>query len=185
MKKKLLILFVSLVALLFVGHIVFADEYYTRTPADTEFYGSVIFTAKDIASYYGCEGYASWNLTVRGYPDYDYPYTSECQNELDGDFIFTTTLPVGSYSGVRYSCYNEPNCEDMGENAWFEEGEPAFTVLETPAIPFIDISDNFVSSTLAYIGNSVSGLGPLLYVLAGIPLAFWCMRKVMSLIPKK
>jgi hypothetical protein len=50
---------------------------------------------------------------------------------------------------------------------------------------FITITDGFVSSTLAYIGQAVSGLGPLLYVVAGIPLGFWVIKKVLGLIPKR
>jgi len=50
---------------------------------------------------------------------------------------------------------------------------------------FITISDSFVTSTLAYIGQAVTGLGPILYVAIGLPLAFWVVRKVIALVPKR
>ena len=50
---------------------------------------------------------------------------------------------------------------------------------------FVTISDSFVTSTLAYIGQAVTGLGPILYVVIGIPLAFWVVKKVISLVPKR
>lgn len=50
---------------------------------------------------------------------------------------------------------------------------------------FITISDGFVSSSLAYIGQAVTGLGPLLYLVVGIPLGFYVIRKVIALVPKR
>ena len=50
---------------------------------------------------------------------------------------------------------------------------------------FITITDGFVSSTLAYIGQAVSGLGPILYLVIGVPLGFYVIRKVIALVPKR
>lgn len=50
---------------------------------------------------------------------------------------------------------------------------------------FITITDSFVTSSLAYIGQAVSGLGPLLYLVIGVPLGFYVIRKVISLVPKR
>lgn len=50
---------------------------------------------------------------------------------------------------------------------------------------FITVSEDFVTSSLAYIGQAVTGLGPLLYFVIGAPVAFWVVRKVISLVPKR
>lgn len=50
---------------------------------------------------------------------------------------------------------------------------------------FITISDAFVTSSLAYIGQTLTGLGPLVYVAIGIPLGFYVIRKVIGLMPKR
>lgn len=50
---------------------------------------------------------------------------------------------------------------------------------------FITITDSFVTSSLAYIGQAVTGLGPLLYMVIGVPLGFWVIRKVIALVPKR
>jgi hypothetical protein len=52
-------------------------------------------------------------------------------------------------------------------------------------MPFIEIDASFVTSTLAYIGDLVTGIGPLLYFVIGAPLAFWAVRKVIGLAPKR
>jgi hypothetical protein len=49
---------------------------------------------------------------------------------------------------------------------------------------FITISEGFVTSSLAYIGQAVTGLGPLLYAVIGLPVAFWVVRKLIGLVPK-
>lgn len=57
---------------------------------------------------------------------------------------------------------------------------------EEPVIlTFIPISTNFVTSTLAYVNQGVSGLGPFLAFIIGLPLAFWVLWKVTFLVPKK
>ncbi len=50
---------------------------------------------------------------------------------------------------------------------------------------FITITEGFVTSSLAYIGQAVTGLGPLLYMVIGVPLGFWAIKKVISLVPKR
>lgn len=50
---------------------------------------------------------------------------------------------------------------------------------------FISITEGFVTSSLAYIGQTVTGLGPLLYMVIGVPLGFYVIRKVLALVPKR
>ncbi len=49
---------------------------------------------------------------------------------------------------------------------------------------FITITEGFVTSSLAYIGQAVTGLGPLLYMVIGIPLGFWVLRQIIGLVPR-
>lgn len=50
--------------------------------------------------------------------------------------------------------------------------------------PFVEISTGVVTSTLAYVGTAVSGLGPWLYLVVGLPFGFIVIRKVIALMPK-
>jgi hypothetical protein len=50
---------------------------------------------------------------------------------------------------------------------------------------FISITEGFVTSSLAYVGALVTGLGPMLYVVIGAPFGFWAIKKLIGLIPKK
>ena len=50
---------------------------------------------------------------------------------------------------------------------------------------FITISEGFVTSSLAYVGALVTGLGPLLYLAIGAPVGFWVIKKVIGLLPKR
>jgi len=47
------------------------------------------------------------------------------------------------------------------------------------------LPENFLSSTTAYIGDIFTDLGVLIPLAIGIPLAFYVIKKVMTLMPKK
>lgn len=47
------------------------------------------------------------------------------------------------------------------------------------------ITPNFANSILAYAGNLFSGISPLLYLIIGLPLAFWIINKVVGIVRKK
>jgi hypothetical protein len=46
----------------------------------------------------------------------------------------------------------------------------------------ITIPSNFATSMLAYAGQLFTDLSTLLLVLIGLPLGFWVVRKVLSLV---
>lgn len=50
---------------------------------------------------------------------------------------------------------------------------------------FVPISTDFVTSSLAYIGQALNGLGPFLWLIIGLPLAFVTIDWLISLIPVK
>jgi hypothetical protein len=47
------------------------------------------------------------------------------------------------------------------------------------------LPEDFVTSTVAYIGGLFTDLEMLIVVAIGIPLAFYVIRKVISLMPKR
>jgi len=47
------------------------------------------------------------------------------------------------------------------------------------------LPEGAVSSTTAYIGDLIGDLGPLVWLAIGVPLGFYVIRKVVSLIPKR
>jgi hypothetical protein len=46
----------------------------------------------------------------------------------------------------------------------------------------ITLGENFSSSTLAYVGQLFTDTSTLIYLAIGLPLGFWVIRKVISLI---
>ena len=45
----------------------------------------------------------------------------------------------------------------------------------------IPITETFVSSSLAYVGQLFTDVSLLLYLLVGIPIGFWIINKVIGL----
>jgi hypothetical protein len=46
------------------------------------------------------------------------------------------------------------------------------------------LPDGALSSTTAYIGDFFESVSPFVYLAIGLPLGYWVIRKVISLIPK-
>lgn len=101
-------------------------------------------------------------------------------------------LNLGNYSMIEtldYYTNGQPcgnldlNYQECKANEFFAD-EFLFNVLSEPET-FIPISSGFVSSALAYINYTISGLGSLLYFVIGAPVAFWVLRKVIGLVPKR
>jgi hypothetical protein len=182
MKKKILIFGALLVALLFFGFNVFAIEFNKNTyePFEDNILISCVGGEVNFyTGYYGGEGNWSYSGDVGGCDDVG----NVISNKDEGEYVFVEHL-FGEEGAGNILCggsyYDCVASEYFVDEFFFDVEIPA-----SPTIPFVDISTNFISGTLAYIGQAVSGLGPLLYVLAGIPFAFWVVKKVLSLIPKK
>jgi len=47
------------------------------------------------------------------------------------------------------------------------------------------LPSDVISSTTAYIGDIFTDMSVLIYLAIGIPLAFYVIRKVMALLPKR
>jgi heme exporter protein D len=54
-----------------------------------------------------------------------------------------------------------------------------------PLLTLFTLPDGAVASSTAYIGDVMTDLGPFLWLAIGIPLAFFVIRKIISLVPKK
>jgi len=46
----------------------------------------------------------------------------------------------------------------------------------------ITLGENFVSDTLAYVGDMFTDLSVVIVLAIGLPLAFWVIRKTISLV---
>jgi len=49
-------------------------------------------------------------------------------------------------------------------------------------LAYITIPGDFVTSTLAYVGTVFTDLNLLIVLIIGLPLGFWVIRKVISLV---
>lgn len=49
-------------------------------------------------------------------------------------------------------------------------------------LTLITLPEGFISDMLAYVGGLFTDLSPLVLVVIGLPLAFWAVRKVISLV---
>jgi len=54
-----------------------------------------------------------------------------------------------------------------------------------PLLTLFSLPEDIVSSTTAYIGDMFTDLGLLIYLAIGIPLAFFVIKKVISIMPKR
>lgn len=48
--------------------------------------------------------------------------------------------------------------------------------------PIITLPDDFVSSSLAYVGQLFTDLTPAIVLIVGLPLAFWAIAKVIAVV---
>lgn len=187
MKKKILILGLLLIGLLFYGYSAFAlVQTYERTPA-----GDIIQNPVEMEIYYqmdldyfnlmGCNvGDKAWLLFL---------IDEEENMASSSDWIMYPTLELnwtllplsaGTYDGVGLYCaYSTTTMFEYNPDGIFEVFDAS-----PPPPPFVETPTSFVTSTLAYVGQAVSGLGPFLALIIGIPLAFWVLWKVTGLIPK-
>lgn len=195
--KKLIITIIIFVGLFLFATQVFGVLIYNRTPAGTEVVSPVIVNVSfDSFEEVGLQDPSPWTLEAVdmedcgwgelgiecGNPDYYICYSSTTQS-VTASF----NLPVGTEINRLWLCYTDEECASgcMGGDFILEGGVEEESIFTIVAPPFIEIPLNFVSSTLAYIGQAVSGLGPFLWFIIGIPLAFWVLWKVTGLMPKK
>ena len=55
----------------------------------------------------------------------------------------------------------------------------------TPFLTLFTFSADDLATTTAYIGEIFTDAKVLIYLAMGIPLAFWVIRKIMSLLPRR
>jgi hypothetical protein len=54
-----------------------------------------------------------------------------------------------------------------------------------PLLTLFTLPTEALASTTAYIGDVFSGVGALLWLAIGVPLGFYVIKKVMTILPKK
>lgn len=110
-------------------------------------------------------------------------YESDCFTTTDG--IYTETLSSGEYVRVELSYYTDGGCAifDGALDLEYNAGNPIFEI-PTPLPPakYIPLPDDLNTSILATIGELFTDLSPLVASIGiGLPVAFWGVRKVISL----
>lgn len=186
---KKLYLIISLAVLLLIGNSAFGAVTYERSPSGTEITSPVSFsvTLDDIFDLEFDEeiGVGYWAIVAGGE---EAEYWSEAIASTTLSTTFLISVPTGEAITNILSCACPPEfdfnacSENLGDNCSntgisLESGEPAFTIIYS----FIPISSDFVVSTLAYINQGIGGLGPFLYVIIGLPLAFWVIKKILDI----
>lgn len=81
-------------------------------------------------------------------------------------------------------CLTEIDCGNAG-GYWYSGICNATPPPPPPPGEYFGITTGFATGTLAYIGQAVSGLGPFLFLIIGLPFAFIVIKKVIALVPKK
>ncbi len=109
----------------------------------------------------------------------------------DGDILYYRVTKILSNALVCSHCgYIFPDPVNLGNCEFFNDTSASIYATYEPLPPpptflFVETSINFVTSTLAYIGQAVTGSGPLLYMVIGIPLGFWVLNQVIGLVPRR
>ena len=150
---------------------------YSRNPPDFSIENPVSFS-------YGKQDW--WGFRVMGM---DYvSYYSPCYPPAT-EQTWITNLPEKQYMVVQAEFWAGENCSgDKGSNnlEWNNEN-PIFEVVmpPLPPPPLVELPTNALASTTAYIGELFSAISVFIWLVIGIPLAFFVIKKVMSILPKK
>jgi len=164
---------------------------YTRTPAGAEVNLPLTFSVsfddwEDTGCIYSGAEFWGIKLNTNGIdtpPDQISEFISS--STLSFDFIFFNPAmvdPLG-YAEVLLFCSVDGE-EILGYSIIFEEGTPAFKVVEAPASTggnIITLPEGMATSMLAYAGQSFSDLAPLLLIGIGLMLAFWLISNALRL----
>jgi len=51
-----------------------------------------------------------------------------------------------------------------------------------PLLTIVTLDEGFATSAVAYIGELWTDFEPLILLIVGLPIAFWAIRKAMSLV---
>lgn len=172
-------LFSILIAFLILPFVCFGAVSYSRSPLGYLIQSPVNFSVSfdDLWIDGDCgEEPQGWGVEVS---DGEGPFSDYASN-----FVATTTLSqtfqLDLPNGFKaVSVYIQ--CEINGDGYELEGiGAP-------PAIfeihqPFLVLPTNAISSTTSFIADLFTGAGPLIWLAIGLPLAFYVVRKVISLV---
>lgn len=193
--------------LIFLLAPVFAFASYDRTPSNYYLYNPVSFHLTDIQTDYrafidDCLSSPPSGNTPQLYLQLDAentglwlsPFFSSTTDEIN----FSTPdfhnfdnnefgLPADGYTSVNLYCGD-------GSTGYLNELETGgfpfiFEILEsapqTIVGTIITLGSNFASNTLAYAGQLFTDLNGLVYLAIGLPVGFWIIKKVISLVSSR
>lgn len=154
---------------------------YERLPSGIEVESPVNFYVNGVT----CDTGNSFRLLFDG--DWTFK-SSDCISFPDDEHNFLQTMYLGNYRKVMLACYDSCDVVPLETvNLEYNDNQVIFSVIEPPPPPppgeYFGMTDGFATGTLAYIGGLVSGAGPYLAVIIGLPLAFWAIRRVIDLMP--
>ena len=142
------------------------------------------------------------------YKDNEPIYWTQCDSTANQFILYNLT--AGEYVQSSGSCCGQHPCENYNLrdefpisffsysfieadadclNLTYEEckvteefrSEFLFSVSSFSIFPL----ENVASNSLAYTGNLFAGISPLLYLVIGLPVAFWIINKVVGLVRKR
>jgi hypothetical protein len=195
MQKKIFVCLIALLVFLFPSLALGAVSY-SRTPSGSTIQNPVSFDVSFDAWGDVCTATPAnyWDIDITWldgeYEEYHIKSSKNSSTTLSYDFI--QTLPLSSadliYIDVNGNCYL--NYSDINGNGFLisngslEDGWPAFTVIE--AAPeeqtLFRLPAEGLASTTAYIGDIAGTIWPFAALGAGIPLAFYVIRKIISMV---
>jgi len=184
-------IFILVLIFLFVGSSVFGanpyfpDEvsYYSRQPSGYKVVLPLDFSV--IMSEYpaDCAGKPFWNLQLEAETDTIkeefFPNIASTTLTLDKE---VDNIVLGAYNEVGLWCY-DLIASTTGET-WvgmveYDDGDIVFEIGENY---YFDISTELPTSTLAYAGQLFTDLNLIIILAVGLPLGFWVIRKIISLV---
>lgn len=177
-----ILIFVSI--FLFIGSNIFGAyptevSSYTRSPSGFLIKNPVSFSV-ELSEYPTplCDSYAYWNISVDGLDDLFLDNIASTTLTLAKE----KTLDIGEYTFVKLWCYETSTSTDgsqvVGELE-YNDGNTIFEVIENY---YFDIGTEFATGTLAYAGQFFTDLNLIIILAVGLPMGFWVIRKIISLV---
>ena len=187
--KNIFKTFLLISLFLFVGSNVIALEQpesvdYSRTPTGTfiksPIHMEVSFTDFEEFCSTSPLTQADWKVRVWDLPDWINFYDTEVIASTTKSAVFDLALPISEYVAINPVCFTGGTWSDSG--FYFEYIDDYATIFEIITYTYLPLSSTFASSTLAYAGQLFTDLSLVVYLTIGLPLGFWIIKKIISLV---
>ena len=94
-------------------------------------------------------------------------------------------LPFTEYKYVRLETYLSDNCTSAPYTTAHLEYNNEIPVFEVIPPPLVELPENALVSTTAYIGSIMSDIWVFIGLAIGVPFAFYVIKKIIGVMPKK